>query len=205
MTQDKIRVVMADDHQMFLQGLERLLQSDPRLDVVATAADGDALLEIVKQTEPDLAIIDISMPGPGPAGIVEALELRGARTRTLALTMHFEPSYARELLANGMNGYVIKEAAFDELIDAIVTVHGGDQYLSRDLVEKAPVETLLTDRERACLTAAAQGMTAKMTARHLEITERTVRFHSANACRKLGVQRVTEAVAAALKANLIQT
>ena len=201
--EEKITVVMADDHQMFLQGLERLLVLEPRIEIIGSCNDGEALLDLIKDLDPDVALIDISMPGPGPAGIVEQIEAAGARASTLALTMHLEPTFARELLDHGMHGYVVKEAAFDELVDAIISVNDGDQYICSALLEIAPSKIDLTDRERACLTLSAQGNTAKMIAQQLEITERTVRFHSANACRKLGVQRVTEAVVAALKAQLI--
>lgn len=200
---DKISLVMADDHQIFLEGVSRLLGADDRLQILASCTDGDALIDLVRDLKPAVAIIDISMPGPGPAGIVKQLEGMAQDTKTLALTMHLEPSFARELLSLGMDGYIVKEAAFDELIDAIVTIHGGDQYLCRTLIDNLPDEAVLTDRERECLSAAARGQTAKMIARELDITERTVRFHFANACRKLGVQRVTEAVAAALKLHLI--
>ncbi|WP_420413912.1 response regulator [Roseibium sp.] len=205
LAQDKIRVVMADDHQMFLDGLSRLLSGDERLFVDGTCADGDSLIRLVSDKKPDVAIIDISMPGPGPAGILEQIDRLAQDTKTLALTMHLEPSFARELLALGMNGYVVKEAAFDELIEAILTVARGDQYLCRTLVEAMSEETPLTDRERECLAGAARGQTAKMIAIDLDITERTVRFHFANACRKMGVQRVTEAVAAAFKLRLLST
>ncbi len=120
-----LRVVMADDHQIFLDGLARLLQSDTRIEVVGTCNDGDALKKLVQEHAPDVAIVDISMPGPGPAQILEAVDQVSPSTRTVALTMHLEPAYARELLAHGMNGYVVKEAAFDELTDALFAVSGG--------------------------------------------------------------------------------
>ncbi|MEM8699713.1 MAG: response regulator transcription factor, partial [Pseudomonadota bacterium] len=114
---------------------------------------------------------------------------------------------ARELLALGMSGYVVKEAAFDELLTAIRAVAAGDQYLCRALIEPGPVTTetgmALTDREVTCLRHAAQGLTAKAIARELGITERTVRFHFSNLCRKFGVQRRSEAVADALRQQLI--
>ncbi|MEM6933073.1 MAG: response regulator transcription factor, partial [Pseudomonadota bacterium] len=160
-------------------------------------------LGLIADQTPDVAIVDISMPGPGPAGIVDAMETSGTQCRAVALTMHFEPSYARQLLANGMSGYVVKEAAFDELVTAIRTVAEGDQYLCRVLVDLVPDEAPLTEREQECLAGAAGGMTAKMIARELGITERTVRFHISNICRKLGVQRRTEAVAEALRMGLI--
>ncbi|MEM7268662.1 MAG: response regulator transcription factor [Pseudomonadota bacterium] len=199
-----IRIVMADDHLMFRQGLGRMLEAQDGLSIAGECANGDDLLKLVEALDPDVAIVDISMPGPGPAGIVDAMEERGDRARALALTMHLEPSYARELLAHGMCGYVVKEAAFDELIDAIHAVAEGDQYLCNALIDRAEAETPLTERELECLTLAARGQTAKMIARELDISERTVRFHVSNFCRKLSVQRRTEAVAEALRLGLIE-
>ncbi len=200
---NEIRIVMADDHLMFRQGLGRMLDACDGLSVAGESANGDDLLGLIAALNPDIAIVDISMPGPGPAAIVETLEKRGDRTRALALTMHMEPSYARELLAHGMSGYVVKEAAFDELIDAIFAVADGDQYLCRALIDDVKADRPLTDRELECLVGAANGKTAKMIASDLDITERTVRFHVSNICRKLGVHRRTEAVAEALKLKLI--
>ncbi len=198
-----IRLVMADDHQMFLEGLENMLSLTAGFTVVGVCSDGDSLLAMVRDTDPDVAIVDISMPGPGPAGIVDALEAAGGRTKALALTMHLERSYARELLSHGMSGYVVKEAAFDELALAIRAVAGGDQYLCRAMIAEADESAALTERELQCLDAAAKGETAKMIAIDLGISERTVRFHVSNSCRKLGVQRRTQAVAEALRLGLI--
>ena len=201
---EEIRIVMADDHLMFRQGLGRMLDAHEGLTIAGECANGDDLLGLIAALDPDIAIVDISMPGPGPAAIIETIETRGDRARTLALTMHMEPSFARELLAHGMSGYVVKEAAFDELLDAINAVAAGDQYLCRALLDEVEADTPLTEREMQCLEGAARGQTAKMIARDLNVTERTVRFHVSNICRKLGVQRRTEAVAEALKLKLIQ-
>ena len=202
-----IRIVIADDHQMFRQGLRRLLVSEDGLDLVGEAEDGHQLLELVAAHHPDVAIIDISMPGPGPEGILEQLEQDGSDCRALALTMHFEQSFAKEMLALGMSGYVVKEAAFDELVTAIRAVAGGDHYLCKALLEpRSPDEAAgvnLTEREMTCLRAAAEGLTGKMIARQIGITERTVRFHFSNICRKFGVQRRSEAVADALRQRII--
>ena len=195
---------MADDHLMFRQGLGRMLEAQEGLSVAGECANGDDLLKLVEALNPDVAIVDISMPGPGPVGIVDAIAQSVTNAKTLALTMHLEPTYARELLAHGMSGYVVKEAAFDELIDAIRAVADGDQYLCHALIDHAGQESPLTDREIECLALAAKGKTAKMIARDLEISERTVRFHVSNLCRKMGVQRRTEAVAEAIRLGIIQ-
>lgn len=199
-----IRVVMADDHSMFRQGICRMFSLENDIAVVGECSDGEELLRLIDQLAPDVAVIDISMPGPGPVGILDALEASGAQCGALALTMHLEPSYARELMALGMNGYVVKDATFSELTDAVRAVSSGDQYLCSDLVDRAAAEKPLTERELECLRGAAKGGTAKMIARNLGITERTVRFHFSNACRKLGVQRRTAAVSEALRLGLIE-
>ena len=190
----EIRLVMADDHQMFLEGLSNMLSSTEGFAVLGACADGDTLLQLVAEHQPDVAIVDISMPGPGPAGIVDALEAAGGGAKALALTMHLEPSYARELLSHGMSGYVVKEAAFEELAHAIRAVAAGDQYLCRAMLSEADAGASLTERELQCLSGAASGETAKMIANGLGISERTVRFHVSNACRKLGVQRRTQGI-----------
>lgn len=201
-----IRVVLADDHRMFREGLGRMLAAEEGLDVVGAVEDGDALLPLIDETQPDVAIVDISMPGPGVAGLVAAIRDRGSDCRAVALTMHLEPSYARELMAKGLAGYVVKDAAFEELSAAVRAVAGGEAYVCRALEAKAAQEDEprhpLTEREFDCLKAAAEGKTAKMIARDFGITERTVRFHFSNICGKFGVERRSQAVAEALRLRL---
>lgn len=197
-----IRVILADDHRMFRQGLRGLLEAEEGIEPVGEAETGEGLALLAEHLEADVAVIDVSMPGPGPAAIARALP---EGCRALALTMHHEPSYARELMAAGLLGYVVKDAAFDELSAAIRTVAAGEPYLCRMLTPRPgdEAEGPLTARERECLTAAAAGKTAKMIAREMGCTERTVRFHVGNICRKLGVARRGEAVAEALRLGLI--
>lgn len=198
-----VRIVIADDHAMFRQGVLRLFAAVDNVDVIADADNGDDLIKLIEQHQPDVAIVDISMPGPGATGIVEQVEKSSVDCKLIALTMHMEPSYAHELLRLGMSAYVIKDAAFDELLEAIDSVIEDEQYLSRQIVESSNQEPALTERELQCLRYTARGETGKHIARLLDISERTVRFHLSNACRKLGVQRRSQAVAVAIQRKLI--
>ena len=198
-----IRIVIADDHSMFRQGIARLFAGVDDMEIVADCDNGDDLVRLIAEHRPDVALVDISMPGPGPAGIVAQVDAMESGCSLVALTMHLEPSLAGELLAHGMSGYVIKDAAFEDVLDAVRAVREGDQYLSRELLAGAPDATGLTERELDCLRRAAGGDTAKQIARDLDITERTVRFHLANVYRKLGVQRRSQAVAVAYERRIL--
>lgn len=198
-------LVIADDHAMVRQGIMRLFAGVADMRIIADTDNGDDLIELIRTLRPAVALVDISMPGPGPAGIAEQVDALGSTCRLLALTMHFEPSFAEELLTMGMAGYVIKDAAFDELLDAVRAVAGGDQYLSRELLSPTVSTRLphLTGRERECLRLAANGETSDDIALRLGITERTVRFHVANSCQKLGVQRRSQAIVKAHKLKIL--
>jgi len=199
---ETIKLVFADDHEIFREGLRALLQRHADIDIVGECADGDTLLELAHDASPDVVIMDISMPGPGPEAIVTALDARGGDVAIVALTMHSDPTLAASLMALGLNGYVVKENAFKDLTDAVRLVSQGGQFISESLSAAADT-AVLTTREIQCLRGLAKGDTAKGVARLLGISERTVRFHVTNASAKLGVKRSTEAVATALNQNLI--
>ena len=204
-----ISIVIADDHQIFREGLARLLKSEENITLVGEVDNGDDLLEVVKERNPDVAIIDISMPGPGADGIINAIERMDVNTQALALTMHLEPSLAKRLLALGISGYIVKEAAFDELVSGVKAVADGDQYICHAMLDRMEENggdkalPALTERELECLHMAAKGDTAKMIANSIGITERTVRFHFSNICQKFQVQRRSEAIALAVKSGIL--
>ena len=158
---------------------------------------------LIKTLKPDMAIVDISMPGPGTAAIVDTVAAMDVNCGLLALTMHLEPAFATGLIKRGLAGYVIKDSAFEELLDAVRTVAGGGRYLSRRIAEVAVDMVELTPRELQCLKGVAEGLTNKMIARQIDVRERTVRFHLNNLCRKLGVQRRSQAVAVARRQGLL--
>lgn len=203
MNSNGISLIIADDHKMFREGIKRLFATVDDIEILADTDNGDDLIRLIEQHAPTVALVDVFMPGPGISGVTDAVEAMDRDCYLIALTMHLEPSFARQLLENGLAGYVIKDAAFDELLDAVRSVAQGDGYLSPRIVNAKSGDTELTPREFACLKAAAKGATGKHIAKDLSITERTVRFHLANVCRKLGVQRRSEAVAKAWETGML--
>ncbi len=198
-----LRVVVADDHRLFVEGIKTLFHNEPGISIVADTDNGDALLALIETLKPDVAIVDISMPGPGMAAIVDKVAAMDVRCGLLALTMHLEPAFASGLIKRGLAGYVIKDALFEELLDAVRTVAAGGQYVSARVAELQGDMIALTPRELQCLKGVAEGLTNKMIARQIDVGERTVRFHLNNLCRKLGVQRRSQAVAVARRQGLL--
>lgn len=207
-----IKVVAADDHLIFLEGIKSLLLGSSTIHLLEACTDGDQLLALIAKYTPDVALIDISMPGASAESIIQSAEASDVPIKLIALTMHLEPNRAYGLLKLGLNGYVVKDAAFEELESAIVAVAGGDEYVSPAIVmamhqldgkdSEAP-SVFLTDRELEIVKCLSEGMTNKMVARQLGITERTVRFHVANCCLKLNACRRSHVVAKAIQLKLV--
>ncbi|WP_428034595.1 LuxR C-terminal-related transcriptional regulator [Amphritea sp.] len=207
---ETITIVAADDHSMFLEGLQSLLNRSAELQLLGTGLSGDQLIQLIEQYSPDIALVDLSMPGASMDDIFKYVSAHRPATQLIALTMHLEANMARSLLALGLSGYVLKESAFDELTLAIKRVAEGDQFLSPAIVEalnelnsEDGQAITLTDREREVLVNASQGGSNKMIARQLDISERTVRFHISNSCIKLNANGRANAVAVALKQGYI--
>jgi len=206
-----INLVAADDHQLFLEGLKSLFQLIPDFNLISVCGDGDALLSLIAQYKPDIALIDISMPGASTETIVTTVETDYPNTRLLALTMHLEPALAEKLFELGLCGYVLKEEAFEELSTAIHALQAGEQYISPTLVNAIHEyhnasnnkKVLLTQREIDVINHLAKGFSNKEIARSLGITERTVRFHISNCCVKLEAHGRSNIVVKAIQLELI--
>jgi len=205
-----IRIVAADDHRLFLEGLKSLFQLSNEYDLIATCQDGNCLVEQIKQESPEIALIDLSMPGCSTTEIISSIITHKSPTKLIALTMHMEGHLAKELLSAGLSGYILKESAFEELTIAIDTVLKGEIYLSKDMQNilanydaKYQNEGELTQREKEVLQNAARGQSNKEIARTMDISERTVRFHLGNCCLKLNAKGRSNAIAIALKESFI--
>lgn len=206
-----INLVAADDHRLFLEGLKSLFELTPEFNLISVCGDGDTLLALIEKHKPDIALLDISMPGPSTEIIVETVEKDYPDTHLLALTMHLEPALAEKLFELGLCGYVLKEEAFDELGLAIHSIQANEQYISPALItalsnyhdEMECKKDLLTHRETAVINHAAKGDSNKEIARTLDISERTVRFHISNCCLKLNANGRSNAVAKAIQLELI--
>ena len=203
-----IKVVAADDHCIFLEGVKSLFLSSPSISLLETCGEGEQLLALVAKHHPDIALVDISMPGPGIENIVESVSALAVNTKLIALTMHLEAGRASRLFALGLSGYVLKDDAFEQLELAIKAVASGDEYISPRMVSEingsGDGDVSLTVRELEVLQYLSKGLINKIIAQHMGVSERTVRFHISNCCLKLDANRRSGVVVKALQMNLIR-
>ena len=191
------RVVVADDHAMFRQGLVALLGDADGIEVVGQASRGDEALRLIHELSPEIAILDVGMPGATGIEVAQALTEAGSPTRIVLLTMHADATHARRAVDAGANGYVLKSAVFDELLGAIATAREGGLFMTPALTGKimrGDPRPALTDRELEILALIADGKTSRVIARKLGITVRTVETHRANMMAKLDVDNAAALV-----------
>jgi two-component system response regulator NreC len=213
----RIRVLIADDHAVLRAGLRVLIGAQADMEVVAEAADGDEALRKTVETRPDVALVDITMPGRGGIQAIERIRQGCPATRVLVLTMHDVPAYLRSALAAGAAGYVVKRAADSELISAIRGVHRGrtvlDSSLAVMVVQGAiakrvgggqPVgsASLLSPREREVLDLVAQGYTNQQIADRLGLSIKTVETYRSRLVEKLGLRSRADLVRYAVDSGL---
>lgn len=207
MEESSITVVLADDHAVVRTGL-RLLLTQSGMEVVAEAGDVDAALRYVLGHKPDVLVLDLNMPGEPSLPAIPRFLQASPTTRIVVLTMQQEPQFAREALGNGAAAYVLKEAADDELVQAIHAARKGGTYVNPSLGAKlatAPVGPPggLSDREADVLRLIALGHTNTEIADQLFLSVRTVETHRAHIQQKLGRTSRAELVRYALDEGLI--
>lgn len=191
---DVWRVVLVDDHSVVRTGLRHLLAADPTVAVVGEASTAAEGVQRTAELQPDLVILDVSMPGASGLAILGRLREVSARTRVLILSMHADAEYLRESERLGAAGYVLKDDASSELRGAISAIRRGERYVSAKLTE-VPAngrssDQPLTPRERDVLRGIANGQTNKEVAAALGISHRTVETHRENIMRKLAIHSV---------------
>lgn len=209
MPETELTVVLADDHVVVRSGLRLLLESEPGLAVVGECGDVAGALELVRELAPDVLVLDLHMPGePSLAAIPRLRELHGG-TRVVVLTAQRDPSFASEALRLGAAGYLPKETAEGQLLEAIRVAAGGGTYLEPELGARlaaaaaaAPPE--LSDREVEVLRLIARGHTNREIAERLFLSVRTVESHRARLQRKLERTRRSELVEYALERGLVE-
>ncbi len=206
----EIRILLADDHTLFREGLAALLSGAPGLSVVAEAEDGDEALRLICEAGPDVAILDVSMPLKSGLEVLDEVSARDLGVRCLLLTMHADAKLARRALSRGAAGFLPKDSAFDELVGAVEAVARGGVYLS-PMLAAAVLEaggqgsspwTELSPREREVLGLIAEGLTTRAVAERLFISPKTVETHRARIMRKLDVHSTAELVRYAIRAGL---
>jgi DNA-binding NarL/FixJ family response regulator len=213
---ETIRVLLADDHILVRQGIRQFLEQAPGIEVVAEADNGAAAVRLTETTKPDVAVLDINMPQVTGVEATRRIKQHFPRTRVLILTAYDDDPYIRALLQAGADGYVLKTAKAEALVQAVRDVSRGLTALSpsvatkvvRQVAQGRPSEAAgqvesLTEREVEALRLAARGMTNREIGQELGISHRTVQGHLANVYEKLGVSSRTEAVTEALKRGWI--
>lgn len=208
MTSRRPSVLIADDHTIVAEGLVRLLSR--RFDVVATVADGTALIEAGERLRPDIIIADLNMPSINGLEAMERLKKRGVASKFVILTMLKEASVAAKAMRAGASAFLLKHSAGNELIDAIDKVLNGGTYIdpavTRDVLaafdEKRGDEVALTPRQRDVLRLIVQGRRMKEIAAILDLSARTIETHKYQMMHALGVQSTAELVALAVKKGL---
>jgi two-component system, NarL family, response regulator LiaR len=212
---EKISVLLADDHQAFREGLGRLLNEEPDLRIVGEAADGLEAVSMVKSLLPDVVVIDVSMPHLNGLEAIKQIVVASPRTAILVLSAFSYQSYVVPAIEVGASGYLLKTVGVREIVAAIRSVHAGQtvlgsavspQFLGRvsALTLDSPIpKKSLQPRELEVLCLVGMGLSNKQVANKLGIGERTVQTHLRNILSKLDAGSRTEAVVAALQKGLI--
>jgi DNA-binding NarL/FixJ family response regulator len=201
---DKIRVMIADDHTVVRQGIRNVLEEVEGLEVVGEAGDGDEALELARKLRPDVLLLDVTMPGRTGLEVTRELRSDEVESGILILSMHDDPEYVLQAVRAGADGYVLKDVTPAELRKAIQTVHEGREYFAERVTHqlsvglraelereqrKSRLESL-TARETEVLVHVAEGLTNREIAEKLEISPRTVETHRERLMTKLRIRTV---------------
>jgi len=208
------RVVLADDHTLVRSGIRRILEAHPGFEVVGEAADGVEALALVRETVPDVIVLDLNMPGSGGLDALPALKLAQPSLKVVVLSMHAGREYVSRAMKGGADAYLLKDSAVQDLVAAVEAVLVGRSYFSpsiqalmaellRGETREPSRGTTLTDREREVLGWLARGLSSKEVAQRLDISVRTVETHRANLMHKLGVKSVALLIQVALREGII--
>ncbi len=210
-----IRVLVADDHTVVREGIRHVLEGEPGFSIVAEAATAGEAVQLAEEHQPDIVLLDISMPGE--SGLQAASRIRRSvpTARILILSMHDNPEYVLESVRAGAHGYLLKDSAATELRRAIRAVQDGEEYFSAPIAHRlraavrgesgevpGPLDAL-TGREREVLVGIALGRTNKEIAAELGISHRTVETHRESLMRKLGIKTVAGLTKLALDTGLV--
>jgi len=209
-----IRILLADDHTLMRRGLRSLLADEPDMEVVAEAETGRQAVKLALQHRPEIVIMDIAMPDLNGVEAARKILHEDPGVKVMALSMHPEGRIVSEMLRTGASGYIVKNCALEELVQAVRAVHAGKTYLSPDIAgtvvegfihqgtDRAVRGPVLTPREREVLQMVAEGLSSKQIAHTLEVTTRTVEAHRRSFMSKLGLRSVAELTKYAIREGL---
>jgi RNA polymerase sigma factor (sigma-70 family) len=212
---DPTRVLLVDDHALVRAGIRALIGMIENVEVVGEAGDGNEALPLIETLQPDLVLLDVTMPGLNGFGTLEEITARFPDVRVIILTMHEAREYAIQALRAGAAGFIPKSAASAELKEAIETVMRGKTYVSTETAQEGLLATeqaareqrlldKLTPRQRQILVLIAEGKSTKQIAGELNISVKTVESHRAQVTERLNIHDVAGLVRFAIKTNLIK-
>ena len=195
-----IKILIADDHKMMRDGLKSMLENEQDLQVIAESEKGIETIQKTKEFKPDIAILDVAMPELNGIETARLLSVEVPNTKIIGLSMHSDRQFVIEMLRAGASGFVLKQAAFEELTNAIRTVAQGKTFLSSAILDivvqdyvrqfaksESPAYRQLTDRERQILQLLAEGNSTKEIAYMLSLSVKTIETHRLNIRNKLGI------------------
>jgi len=215
-----MRVLLADDHALVRAGIRALLAGLPDVETVVEAGDGQEALAVLRETKPDLALIDIAMPGLNGLELAARVAREAPGTRLVILSMHGTPAHVAQALRAGVSGYLLKDAAADELPVLLRAVMRGETYLSPAISKQvvdgylgratSPVTVgegatpdVLTSRQREILQLVAEGKSTKEVAQMLDVSAKTVETHRGQIMERLGIHDLAGLVRYAIRTGLV--
>ncbi|MFN2500801.1 MAG: response regulator [Pyrinomonadaceae bacterium] len=214
---DKLRILLAEDHQTVREGIKLLVNAQPDMEVVGEAGDGEFAISEAARLQPDLILMDISMPKMNGLKATKKLRSVSQNVKILMLTRHTDDGYLQQLIGAGANGYVLKQSAPTELVNAIRSVGAGNAYLDPTLTRKVMGGYVnragslrgedkgeLTDREADVLRLISFGYSNKEIGARLDLSVKTIEAHKANGMRKLGINSRIDIVRFAILQNWLQ-
>jgi DNA-binding NarL/FixJ family response regulator len=208
-----IRVVIADDHTLVREGLKQLLRAAGGIDVIGEARDGHDVLKIVRESDFDVLLLDMSMPGKSGMELIKQVKSEKPRLRILVLSMHQEHQYAVRAIKSGASGYLTKDSASTQLVSAIEKVAGGGAFISAEVAEQLALgampqseglpHTALSDREYQVFRMIVSGQAVTAIADELNLSVKTVSTHKARLMEKMGIDNPAELVRYAIRHRLV--
>ena len=213
--QESIRVLVVEQHAIVREGVCTLLQREPDIRVVGSVGSGEEAIELLEETRPNVVLMGVGLPGVGSIEATRKLRVNNPDVSVLAFTLFADDQYVLGMLDAGAAGYLFKQSAVDDLVQAIRTVSNGQCFLD-PAATKAVIESLrerrerfapgdgLTDREKDVLRFIAQGYTSKEIGRKLRLSPKTVENYRARILKKLQARNCSEAISSALRQRIIQ-
>lgn len=212
---EKYKIILADDHNLFLQAMKNLINSQKDMEVIATANDGDELIDILKSFTPDMILLDITMPNLKGIEALNLIKVEYPEIKIIMLTMHKSRAYMNKAISSGADGFLLKENSDMELFSAIKKVRDGENYINVDLAVELSKEqpavkssndvplSYFSDREKEIIKLIAQGMSNKDVASALELSPRTIENHRSNIMKKLKTNKIADLIRYAFRKGLV--